>query len=229
MPNASRCRLAIALACTCGALSVSSSAFAQTPAEADAPKKPVSVYTKDGLLGPVRVGPTVGIGAPDGMRFGLFTTYRGLLGLGGALSTVPTVGIGTVQASRLSGEGFFRIHPFRGAFFAGVAGGVARTEGASSQLAVASVATSRVDLHTQATVVYVAPHVGFRWMLSFGMTVGFDAGVEFPVASNGPTYDATHGTETEQVQGKGAIAKAMTFAANKPVPVLHLLEIGYAF
>jgi hypothetical protein len=221
--------MAVALACGLAATAIAPAARAQ-PQEVAVPKAAPaasSVYTKDGLLGPVRLGPTVGFGAPDGMRFGLFATWKGLLGAGGALSTVPTIAAGPAQISRFSAEGFLRVHPFRGAFFLGLAGGMARTEGAMTQVVTAD--SSRVDLKTVASVVYLAPHAGFRWMLPFGMTVGFDAGVELPIVSSGPTYQATHGKDVQQVEGKGIVASAMTFAATKPVPVVRLLEIGYAF
>ncbi len=207
--------------------------MAQAPAPDTATPKP-SVYTADGLLGPVRVGPTVGIGAPDGLRFGLFTTWKGLLGAGGALSVIPSLGVPGAapgKVSRFTGEGFLRVHPFRGAFFAGLAGGVAKTDGITSKLAVANDPSSRADLHASSTAVYLAPHLGFRWMLSFGLTIGFDAGVEIPVISSKAEFDATASAsgQIQDVPGKGKIATAMNYAASKPVPVLHLLEVGYAF
>lgn len=224
------CRAALVLGSSFLDLSRASSARAET--RENAAPKTSSVYTADGLLGPVRFGPTVGLGAPDGLRFGLFTTWKGLLGAGGALSFVPSVGVpgaGPAQVSRFSGEAFLRVHPFRGAFFAGLAGGMASTEGTTSKLAVTSEPSSRVDLRAVANVVYLAPHAGFRWMLAFGMTLGLDAGVEIPIVATDPTFDAVHGTDVQQVPGKGALATAMTFAATRPVPVLHFLEVGYAF
>ena len=236
MPRARSSRGLVAVGCACAALFVAPAVRAQAPEPPEPPdtvtEKP-SVYTKDGLLGPVRLGPTVGIGAPDGLRFGLFTTWKGLLGAGGALSLIPTFGVpqaSPAQVSRFSGEGFLRVHPFRGAFFAGLAGGVAKTEGSTSMLAVkGEPASSRVALRASAAAVYLAPHLGFRWMLPFGMTVGFDAGVEIPVASSKAEFNARAQGETQDLPGKGKIATAMNYAASKPIPVLHLLEVGYAF
>jgi hypothetical protein len=232
MPKARVSRALLVAGCACAVLVVAPAARAQAPEPPDTVTKKDSVYTADGLLGPVRVGPTVGIGAPDGLRLGIFTTWKGLLGAGGALSMIPTLGVphaAPAQVSRFSGEGFLRVHPFRGAFFAGIAGGVAKTEGGTSVLAVKNEPGSRVALHASATAVYLAPHLGFRWMLPFGMTVGFDAGVEIPIVSSKAEFDATAQGETQDVPGKGKIATAMNFVASKPMPVLHLLEVGYAF
>jgi len=232
MPRARSSRGLVAVGSACAALFAAPAARAQAPEPPDTVTEKPSVYTKDGLLGPVRLGPTVGIGAPDGLRFGLFTTWKGLLGAGGALSLIPMFGVpqaSPAQVSRFSGEGFLRVHPFRGAFFAGLAGGVAKTEGSTSMLAVKGEPASRVALRASATAVYLAPHLGFRWMLPFGMTVGFDAGVEIPVASSKAEFEARAQGETQDVPGKGKIATAMSYAASKPVPVLHLLEVGYAF
>ncbi|MDB4945191.1 MAG: hypothetical protein JWP97_4725 [Labilithrix sp.] len=203
------------------------------PPGAEQDRAPDSVYTRDGLLGPVRVGPTVGIGAPDGMRFGLFTTWRGLLGVGGALSVVPTTaipGAAPAKVGRFSGEGFVRVHPFRGAFFLGVAGGVARTEGTTSGLAVASQPSSRVDVRASTNVMYVSPHLGFRWMLPFGMTAGIDAGVEIPVVPGASDVEASHdGQALTNVAGKPSVDKALRIASHSAIPVIHLLELGYSF
>lgn len=217
--------------CACAAFFCAPAAHAQAPEPDTATPKP-SVYTSNGLLGPVRVGPTVGIGAPDGLRFGLFTTWKGLLGAGGAVSVIPTLDFPSSEpatVSRFTGEGFLRVHPFRGAFYAGLAAGVAKTEARTSLLAIEGEPRSRVDVHASSSTFYLAPHLGFRWMLSFGLTVGFDAGVEIPVAAGKSQLDASAAGQSLQVDGKGPIATAMNYAATKPIPALHLLEVGYAF
>ena len=191
-----------------------------------------SVYTRDGLLGPVRVGPSVGAGAPDGMRFSLFATYKGLITGGAAVSVVPTIALGTDDAKvgRRTTEAFVRVHPFRGAFFLGVAGGVATTNGSASGLAVANVEASRVDLTAKTSVGFVAPHLGARWMLPFGMTAGLDVGVEIPVSPGTPELTASNnGQNVDKVPGKAKVESALRFASHTVIPTLHLIELGYAF
>lgn len=222
-----RCRVFVALA----TLLLTSAAQADAD-PSGAPERPesTSIYTKRGVLGAVRAGPTVGVGAPDGARFGAFAKWRGLLAGGMALSLLPqtTVPGTSAQVTRVSGEAFGRVHPFHGAFFMGVAGGYAQTKGAVAEQATAFRQTQRVETHAYANAVFVAPHLGFQWMLPHGITVGFDAGVEIPVLANGPTFDAAKYGLVVPIEGKGSVADATRYMTAMPVPVVHLLEIGYA-
>lgn len=200
--------------------------LARAEQEVEVPREVVSVYRSPGLLGQLRPGPTIGVGAPDGARFGLFLRWRGLLSAGGALSVLPETeipGLDT-RVRRLSGEGYLRVHPLRGALFVGVAGGYAQTSGGRTEVQQGE----RVDLRAQASGIYVAPHIGFQWMLPMGMTIGCDAGVQIPVATQGPLFDAEHDGVSRNVDARGAVANATRYATTMPIPVIHVLEIGYA-
>lgn len=199
------------------------------PAERPSEEK-VSVYRREGLLGPVRIGPTIGFGAPDGVRFGLFAKWRGLLSAGGAFSILPDLTVPGLDAQliRASGEAFVRVHPFRGAFFLGLAGGYVQTKGTLAQERTAFRQVQRVETHAYASAAYVAPHLGFQWQTAFGMTLGCDAGVEIPIGGDAPTFDAAKYGLVLPIEGKGAVADAMTYVTTRPVPVVHLLEVGFA-
>jgi len=189
-----------------------------------------SVYVQEGLLGPVRVGPTIGGGVPDGFRFGAFAKWRGLLAGGGAFSYLPELtvpGVGA-QVTRMSGEAFVRIHPLRGAFFVGIAGGYVRTEAALARTKSVSGRSQLVATEADASSLFLAPHLGFQWMFPFGMTAGFDIGVEIPIAPSGPSFRAASGGAFVPVEGTGKVADAMRTATTTPVPVIHVLELGYA-
>jgi hypothetical protein len=196
----------------------------------DSPPPSSSVYTKEGLLGTFHLGPTVGVGAPDGARVGIFAKWRGIVAAGGAFSLLPETRLPGIDASvvRVSGEAFARVHPFRGAFFLGVAGGYAQTKGTMTEQRTAFRQVQNVQTHAYASAVYIAPHLGFQWMLPMGMTIGMDAGVEIPVASTSPTFDASKYGLVVPIDGKGSAADATRFVASMPVPVIHLLELGYA-
>jgi hypothetical protein len=232
MPNArsAGCRvLTRALGVLTSATLASSTASADPKPNVDAPAQ-TSLYREDGLLGSVRTGPTVGFGAPDGARVGAFAKWRGVLAGGAALSYLPSLDVPGTNATvvRVSGEAFARVHPFRGAFFLGVAGGYAQTKGTLSDTQVASGQSQRVEMHAYARTFYVAPHLGFQWMLPLHLTVGFDLGVEIPVATTGPDFDAsTHGVGLP-VEARGAVVDTTRRLSAMPVPVIHLLEIGYA-
>lgn len=232
MPIASslKCRAALPLAAVLVGSFLTSTARAEPPAAPEAPAPQRSAYTKDGRLGSVRAGPTLGIGAPDGVRLGAFAKWRGLLAGGGAFSLLPTTTLPGVSAKvvRVSGEVFARVHPFRNAFFLGVAGGYAQTKGTMAEQVVAFKQTQRVETHAYATALYVAPQIGFQWMLPLGVTIGCDVGVEIPIATTGPTFDASRYGLIVPVEGKGSVADATRYVTTIPVPVVHLLEIGVA-
>lgn len=199
------------------------------PADADAPPR-ASAYREYGVLGPVRTGPTVGFGAPDGVRVGAFAKWEGLLAGGGAFSYLPSMEIpGTgAKVVRVSGEVFARVHPFHGAFFLGVAGGYAQTKGTLSETQLAFRQNQRIETNAYASAVYVSPHLGFQWMLPLHLTVGFDLGVEIPVATTGPSFDASKYGLVIPIEATGKVADATRRFSAMPVPVIHLLEIGYA-
>ncbi len=211
-----------------GCLSASA-ASADPVARPDTPPS-TSRYASNGLLGPVRAGPTVGFGAPDGLRFGGFAKWRGLLAAGGAFSYVPNAPVPGTGANvvRVSGEVFTRVHPFRGAFFVGVAGGYSQTKGTMSEMQTAFRKSQRVEAHAYGRAFYVAPNVGFQWMLPMRLTVGFDIGVEIPFGSDGPNFDAQKYGLVVPVEGKGSVADATRYVTSMPIPVIHFLEIGYA-
>ncbi len=97
-----------------------------------------------------------------------------------------------------------------------------------SETQVAFRQNQRVETHAYASTVYVAPHLGFQWMLPLHLTVGFDLGVEIPVATTGPDFDASKYGLVLPIEAKGNVADATRRVSAMPVPVIHLLEIGYA-
>lgn len=225
------CALALAVVAAPSSARADSGEGREGSSAAGGREEGVSVYKKDGLLGPVRFGPTVGVGAPDGLRFGLFVKYKGLVSVGGAFSIVPDMTIPGLDAQlrRASGEAFVRVHPFRGAFYVGVAGGYVQTKGTLAQERTAFRQVQKVETHAYASAGYIAPHLGFQWQLPFGLTLGCDAGVEIPLGGREPTFDAAKYGLVLPIEGKGAVADAMTYVTTRPVPVVHLAEVGFAF
>ena len=169
-----------------------------------------SVYTKQGALGSTRLTPCVGFGLPDGIRFSASVKLGGIVSIGGAFATLPRLTIPTTDATlaRNAGEGFVRLHPFRGAFFVGLAGGYASTNGTYTEV----VRGQTVALTGTTGTGYVAPHLGVQFVLPFSMTIGFDAGVQIPIAT----------------RRTGDLAEVLEIVTTKPIPVIHLLELGFA-
>lgn len=205
-------------------------AAAAEGARPEAPVTPVaSAYTEEGLLGSLRLGPTIGIGAPDGVRFGVLAKWRGLLAAGGAFSVLPEMTVPGSDAAvlRASGEIFARIHPFHGAFFVGLAGGYAQTKGTMAEERMAFRQVQKVETHAYASAFFIAPHAGFQWMIRPGMTIGCDAGLEIPVGTSRPTFDAAKYGLVMPIEGKGSAADTTNAIATSPIPVVRLIELGY--
>lgn len=188
-----------------------------------------SVYTDGGLLGPLRFGPSFGVGAPDGGRVSFAFKLAGVLAVGASGSYLPETAIPTTGASvkRVGGEAFARLHPFRGAFFLEFAAGYAQTKGSITRDTEVFDKTTSVSGHAYAATTYVAPKLGYQWMLPLGITAGFDIGVEIPVDSRGPTYDVSKYGLVQPVEASGPVATAMRYVATGVVPVVHLLDLGF--
>jgi hypothetical protein len=58
--------------------------------------------------------------------------------------------------------------------------------------------------------------------------VGFDAGVEIPLATREPTFDVARYGLVIPIEVQGQVADAARYVTTLPVPVIHLLEVGYA-
>ncbi|AKV01167.1 hypothetical protein AKJ09_07830 [Labilithrix luteola] len=214
-------------------LCASATARAEAPPARDTKEAPPaessSVYTDGGLLGPLRFGPTIGVGAPDGGRVSFAFKYAGVLALGASGAYLPETEIPTTGASvkRVGGEAFARVHPFRGAFFLEFAAGYAQTKGAVTEETEAFNKATSVSGHAYAATTYLAPKLGYQWMLPLGITAGFDIGVEIPVHSRGPTYDVSKYGLVQPVEASGPVATAMRYVATGVVPVVHLLDLGF--
>ena len=216
-----------------GSLRTSNAGAQMSPAsETPLPSaSPASVYTAEGALGSFRAGPSFGVGVPDGLRLGAFMKWRGLIAAGVAASVLPSTSIPVLDGkiTRASGEVFARLHPFRNAFFLGVAGGYAQTKATLSETVVVYNQTQSLETRALANAFYVAPNVGFQWMLPVGLTIGFDVGVEIPIGAKNPTIDSSANGMALPVDGSGgAAAEAGRFVATMPIPVVHLLDLGFA-
>lgn len=197
------------------------------PAAADRATAP-SRYTERSLLGPVRIGPVVSVGALDGGRIDLAFRYAGIVSAGAGISTLPSVPVPGANATlvRVGGDGWVRWHPWRGAFFVGAGAGYTQMKGTLTMPLHAFRTASTAHADAYAGDFYLAPQVGMQWMLPHGITLGFDAGAEVPVATRGPTYDASKYGLVMPVNGTGSLADAMHYASRSPVPFIHLLNVG---
>ena len=170
-----------------------------------------------GALGPVRLGIFAGIGAPSvfsGEILFKVGDYVGLAGDYGVLPklTMPLEGGGAqVQGSTMSGA--LRVYPLREAFFFGAALG--QQSFSASENASAYGFSQASNFESKA--LFVEPQVGLMHRFSFGLALGCDLGVRFPVSSSATASAALPDT----------MSSLMNYTQKGVMPELNLLRIGY--
>lgn len=196
------------------------------PPEARAPSR----YAERGLLGPVRLGPVLGIGFPDGLQLGVVTRGWGWVTLGASAGWVPEtkipIGGEDTRITRVSGEAFARVHPFRGGFFLGAGIGAMQMKG--QLFAEKEAFGQNVDTRARAFVasVHATPQVGYVWMFGRHVTASMEVGVQVPLLPGEPTFDAQSMGLVRPIEGNGKLADAMRVAVQSPVPMVNLLKLG---
>lgn len=217
---------ALVLASALASVLARESAAAAAPREARAPSR----YAERGLLGPVRLGPVVGVGFPDGLQLGVVTRGWGWVTLGASAGWVPEakipIGGEDTRVTRVSGEAFARVHPFRGGFFLGAGLGAMQMKG---QLFAEDEAFGQsVDTRARAFVasVYATPQLGYLWMFGRHMTASIEVGLHVPLLPGEPTFDARSMGLVRPIDGTGRLADAMRVAVQSPVPMVNLLKLG---
>jgi hypothetical protein len=213
-----------------GGLAVAIGSLCLWPARACAADESAgeSRYTAPGVLGGLRAGPVLSLGAPDGLRADLALRYRGVVSMGAGLGTLPSFPVPGMNAkvTRIGGDAWVRWHPMRGAFFVGAGAGYTQLRGTMQMPVRAFRVTSTAQADAYAGDFYVCPQLGLQWVLPHGITLGFDAGVELPIATREPTYAASQYGLVVPVNGTGSVATAMHYASKSAVPYVHLLNVG---
>lgn len=187
----------------------------------------------EGLLGPVTLGPTVGIALPHPVNVGLEGRYLDLFGFAFDYGFLPQVTVSSVQAKINAYDARLRWFPFRGSFFIGAAYGKQKLSGSKSQTVnvsgVSVPATVGMDIDTT----YIAPQLGWRWEWESGFVVGIDFGWQFVTTSGSTlTTNITDPTITS-LPDYQKIVSDVNDVGNKigkqGLPNITLLQFGYMF
>jgi hypothetical protein len=150
----------------------------------------------DGLLGPIRLGPMVGVGLPSLLSFGGTVKLTRFLGGGLNFGLIPTMRLSFYGDAKLAYKEvdiYGRIYPFGGSLFIGAGVGYATVSGSlSSQINAAAYAkelaalgySSTIDYDSRASVrtLVLTPQLGFLKMLGLGFAIGMDVGAQIPIA-----------------------------------------------
>lgn len=211
------------LAATAGAAPEPSTPVAAKPTPPDA---------DHGLLGPVRLGPSIGVGAPEALQVGALVTYARVVGVSFAWGTLPKVavpGTGGATITRSSLEVDLRGYPFRGPFFVGVGLGHARTRGSMD----AAIRAYRTNIPASASArmeaTYLSPKLGVLFVTRSGFAIGADAGVEIPISANEPEITQSSLGLTTPVEADNQLVGVARRVAKQPLPFLNVLRVAYMF
>lgn len=170
-----------------------------------------------GALGPVRLGLFAGVGAPSILSGEVLAKIGDYVGIAGDYGVLPKLKIpiqgGGVEAQGSSMSVALRIYPLREALFIGAAVGQQSLSASESASAYGLSQASSFD----AKAVYLAPQIGLMHRFSFGLALGCDLGVRFPVSASA----------TASADLPDTMNSVMRYSQKGVVPELNLLRLGY--
>ena len=150
----------------------------------------------DGVFGPFRIGPVIGVGLPSFLSFGGAIKLTKYFGAGINFGIVPEIQFayyGDATVSYQSVNIYGHIHPFGGGFFLGAGIGYAHVRGtyadefdisAYAPAPIPGVNLDSFPYTSEATVqtLVLTPELGYFFTFKSGFTMGIDAGIQIPIA-----------------------------------------------
>ena len=192
-------------------------------------------------LAEFKLGPSVSLGLPQPLTYGLEILHGGLIGGAFSLGSMNTKVSGT-KIALSNWDARFRWFPWRSSFFGGLAFGQqkASAEVEKDALDIGGPTKYDASIKLVAKTSYVTPHVGWSSSWDSGFTLGFDVGVQLPVKSKeefNAKFDGNlNSTQEAQLKDTAAYKKLETDAKSlakkvgkTPLPYLSLLRVGWLF
>ena len=183
--------------------------------------RPAKGNTDSGLLGPVRIGAFGGVGFPWPVSVEGMVKIGGIVGLGLEYGVLPQVTVSNVTASLSAIDADIRVFPMKNGFFVGVAVGRQQLDVAANVALPEGLGSLAEQVSVESW--FVNPRIGFLWTLSWGLTLGMNAGVQIPVASN-----VTSTIPTELIAGQTVMNVAHALGS-EVLPTVNLLRLGFLF
>lgn len=203
---------------------------AKPKSKGDSESEPKSTgYGKThGLLGPVTLGPTIGIAIPHPANVGLEGRYLDIVGFAFNYGFLPQITLKGNSAKINSWDIRARIFPFRGGFFLGVAYGNQELNGSRSEQIAGSPQSTSVTISTTT----LTPHFGWRWVYDAGFVWGFDFGVQ--LAQSNSTVLKTSASLAQQADPLyqelvDDLNELGDKIGKQMLPFVTLLHVGYMF
>lgn len=175
----------------------------------------------------VRIGPLIGLGFPRPFAVEAFGKIERLVGVGVEYSFLPEVSVASVDTSFRAIALDLRLFPLRGGFFIGARVGHQWLD-AKTRVDAGRYGSFRETMAAETW--FLNPRIGVLHTFDSGITLGVDAGVQFPID---PAYERrgaladsglTSGSEIEQ-----ALVTAADTLGNRTTATVDLLRIGFLF
>jgi hypothetical protein len=159
----------------------------------------------DGLLGPFRIGPVIGVGMPNLINFGGTLKLTKYLGAGLNIGVIPAIKLSIYGEAELSYQEYDiygRIYPFGGGFFLGAGVGYETVKGTiTDTINASSLANEYPELGIPDIIEYQAegrvrtmiltPQIGYFYTAKSGFSLGLFIGAQFPIAPSDIDFETT--------------------------------------
>jgi hypothetical protein len=159
----------------------------------------------DGLLGPFRIGPVIGVGMPNLIHFGGTMKLTKYLGAGLNIGVIPAIKLSIYGEAELSYQEYDiygRIYPFGGGFFLGAGVGYETVKGTlTDSINASSLANEYPGLGIPDIIEYQAegrvrtmiltPQIGYFHTAKSGFSLGIFIGAQFPIAPSDIDFETT--------------------------------------
>ncbi len=162
------------------------------------------------MFGPFRIGGLVGVGLPSVVSFGGAIKLTRYFGAGVNVGLIPAIKVslyGEAQLAYQEYDVYGRLFPFGGMFFIGAGVGYATITGSfkssydvRAYKAIAPTLPDTLDVESRASVrtLVLTPQLGLQHTFGSGFTLGFDVGLQVPLAPSEIHFDTKVPPEVPQ-------------------------------
>lgn len=169
------------------------------------------------------IGPLVGVGAPSPISGQLAIKYKRFLGANLELGFLPEVGVPGIDNTHIHQEMFdagLRVYPFGGAFFLGCGIGAQSITVITQQSQQGFTGNATASVNTT----FVSPRLGWLYRFDFGLAIGADFAVQIPVGGS-----TAISVDNVNISPPKEVTDITDKVKTTPIPMFHLLELGYMF
>lgn len=176
---------------------------ASVPAPAPPPEREPKKDDGGGLFGPIRIGPTVGVGLPGLLAFGGMLKLTRYFAAGVDVSIIPNLRFSFYGDASIEYQGYElygRIHPFGGGFYVGANLGYAHVSATYEETIDVPAGfqmlfpepVEEIDFSSQGDMqtLVLSPGIGYFHTWRSGFSLGVGAGLQIPVAPSEISYSS---------------------------------------